>query len=307
MADRAPEITSARIAASRRLIYDAGADPQADRPAHVRAGSGCCFLAGTRTLAIAQDDAHFLALVDVDSGSTRALALPAGPGGQRQFDVSRGNKQLKLDLEACLFHDGQVILLGSGSTPARQRAFFIDPVSGAVETRELAAIYAALRAHPLLAGAELNIEGAVLLSPTVLRLFQRGNGRGAIDATFDVPWPLAPRVLDARRWVLGAVAGVPLSFADATRVDAGIVFLAAAENSPDAVDDGEVMGCAIGLLEDPVRAVRLPYHGKPEGIAADPDRSGVFWLVVDADDPDAPAELLELHTSAESGPDRPRR
>ena len=45
-----------------------------------------------------------------------------------------------------------------------------------------------------------------------------------------------------------------------------------------------------------MRTARIPYDGKPEGIAADPDpgRASMFWLVVDKDDPDAPAELVSI-------------
>src|SRR5688572_25398260 len=91
---------SIRVLSRRPLHYAEGADAKLDRPAHVRAGSGCSFIEGTRTLAVVQDDSNFLALVDVDTGKTRAITLPAGVGGLRQFDSKRGNKKQKMDLEA---------------------------------------------------------------------------------------------------------------------------------------------------------------------------------------------------------------
>ncbi len=84
----------------RELVYSAGADPSADRPAHVRAASGLSWLGGR--LCVLQDDANFIARVDLAGGSVEPLELPAGEGGLRLFDKTRGNKHLKLDLEACL-------------------------------------------------------------------------------------------------------------------------------------------------------------------------------------------------------------
>jgi hypothetical protein len=285
--------SSMRIVSRRPLHYLEGADAKLDRPAHVRAGSGCCFIPGTRTLAVVQDDAHFLALVDVDTGKTRSITLPPGPGGLRQFDTERGNKKSKMDLEACAYIDDRIVLFGSGSTDQRERIVVVDPTTGASQIRDMHALYDALRRHPLMAGAELNIEGAVQIE-NGLRLFQRGNGAGAVNATFDVPWPLAPKILHAQKWELGEIEGVRLTFTDATKVNDQIIFLAAAEDSPNTYDDGVVVGCAIGFLEEPIRIQRIPFEGKPEGIASDPTRPGKVWLVTDRDDPSAPSELIEL-------------
>jgi hypothetical protein len=292
MSSGSPSPSQARVLSRRRLRYADGADARLDRPAHVRAGSGCCFL-DARTLAVVQDDANFLALVDVATGEARAIPLPVGAGGLRQFDRTRGNKQDKWDLEACLAVDGKVVLLGSGSTDKRERVVEIDPASGQVQVHDMHALYEALRRHPLMAGAELNIEGAIRIEGGV-RLFQRGNGAGGVNATFDVPWPLAPPILAARRWDLGDIDGVALTLTDATRVGKRTLVVAAAEASPNTYDDGKVFGAALGFLEEPLRLVRLPIDAKPEGIAADPARPGVCWLVTDNDDPNAPAELIEV-------------
>jgi hypothetical protein len=60
--------TGCRVLSRTALVYDAGADAKSDRPAHVRAGSGCCFVdipGQGRRLAVVQDDAAFVALVRV--------------------------------------------------------------------------------------------------------------------------------------------------------------------------------------------------------------------------------------------------
>ena len=113
---------AARVESRRALRYEAGADVDTDRPAHVRAGSGCAFVdvpGVGRRLAVVQDDCNFIALVDVAASGkagVSAIALPRGPAGFRQFDSGRGNKSHKLDLEsvASVSVDGAPALLAMG-------------------------------------------------------------------------------------------------------------------------------------------------------------------------------------------------
>jgi hypothetical protein len=82
------------------------------------------------------------------------------------------------------------------------------------------------------------------------------------------------------------------------------VFLAAAEDAPDAIADGPVSGSAVGLLEPSPSGVRarwtrlLGNDGQPspykvEGVAIDRDVRGAF-LLTDSDDPRVPAMLLRV-------------
>lgn len=326
---QARESSSLRaVVRSRRpLFYAQGADRSLDRPAHVRAGSGLAWWTGGglgARLVVAQDDSSFLALLDAPHASVDALTLDHVHEGQRQFDDTRGNKKRKLDLEACTVARGpdgreRMIAWGSGSLPARERLVVLEPGAGA-RIVDAGALYAGLRGAEELAGSELNIEGAAALGDRV-RLFQRGNGapRGAlqpVDATCDLDlaellaWLDAPeshappRPRDIVQWDLGSVRGVRLTFTDACRGPGdAVAFLAAAEASPDATRDGEVVGVAIGVLERSGEArwalVRdaggEPVLDKCEGLAWVPGAAGRRALVVvDRDDPDAPSELLEL-------------
>src|SRR5262245_23852502 len=105
-----------------QLLYEGGADPHTDRPANVRAASGLARVNGQ--IALIQDDAHFVALIDPVTGRARAISLPAGDDGVRQFHAARGNKKLKLDLEACVAIETRgaptLLAFGSGSLPARE-------------------------------------------------------------------------------------------------------------------------------------------------------------------------------------------
>lgn len=307
------------------LRYTEGADAALDRPAHVRAASGAAFVRtpqGLR-LAVVQDDANFLALVDVASGKVHAVPLPS-KGGLRLFDEGRGNKKDKLDLESLveLPVEGSkaLVAFGSGSSAARMSlaVLRVDRSPAAVELVDARTLYAALAQHPLLAGgAELNLEGAVLLSNGNLRLVQRGNGLGRVNALFDVPWaalwkhlrapdavPLPP-VRATKLSALGEIDGVPLTLTDAASSRGQLWVLAAAEASPNAVDDGAVVGCALGRLNPDgtfalhrlVDAKGAPFVGKPEGLAFDPAQPDTAYVVVDADNPDQPAELLKVALS----------
>ena len=327
--------SAARVLSRRKLFYSDGADPTRDRPLHVRAGSGCAFadIPGVgRRLAVVQDDASFIALVDCKGTRVDSIDLPAGRGGLRQFDKLRGNKMDKLDIEAvcALTIDGAPALLAIGSGSAAPRELFVltrfttdGPVVEALPAR---AVYARLRATRAFAGSELNIEGMALLDEAhggapggTLRLFNRGNGAAdatgpAVDATCDLSLqallahlrdPLAHAAPGPGNVVghdLGRVDGTRLTFTDATATPQGIVFLASAEASPNAIDDGDVAGTAIGLLRPGGTRLMVPIldeRGRPlkdkvEGIAIDPAVPGKAFVVVDRDDAKAPAELLIL-------------
>lgn len=311
----------ALVRAPRPLHYSAGADSSLDRPAHVRAASATAWV-GPR-LAIVQDDAHFLALVDPRDPGAEVASFPlaADERGVRQFDDTRGNKKHKLDLEACVVvptAGGPVLLaFGSGSTDRRENVVVargLGSSSPEVRTQHAPELYAALRSCTAFAGSELNVEGVARVGDR-LRLFNRGNGapRGGllpVDATADVSisallahlWDGAPTPTPGEvvQYDLGAIDGVRLGFTDAVAVGERVFYLAAAEASPDAYRDGPVAGVVLGVIEGgEVRQARVRtedgfFAGKAEGLAFDPDDPRRGFLVIDRDAPDDPAELWQL-------------
>jgi hypothetical protein len=305
---------SARIARCEPLLYAEGASPELDRPAHVRAASGIASVDGE--LVIVQDDANFIAVRRAD-GAVDAITLAAGPGGRRRFETVLGNKNDKLDLESAVRVDiggaPFVLGVGSGSLPARERIAIVDVRARSARLFDASALYARLRANRAFAGSELNVEGAVVIDGA-LRLFQRGNGAPrdgitAVNATCDVPlegfvsWlegGAMPEPTNVRRYDLGTERGVMYGFTDATVIGGRVFVVAGAEDSPDVVQDGDVLGTRIGVIEgDSVRfATLLDAEGRPslakvEGIAptSDPMR---LHAVTDLDDPDAPSLLCEI-------------
>ena len=297
---------SVRVVSVRALRYTTPAAPDADRPPHGRAASGLAVTGGR--LVVVQDDAAFIATVAGDRVS--ALALPRGANGRRRFEVALGNKHDKLDLEACVAVGPELWAFGSGSAPPRERIAVVDST---VRVLDAAPLYQLLRDA---AGGALNLEGAAVLSDE-LWLFHRGN-TGPADAgpaVIRVPRaPLArwladpaasppPAPLGATRFDLGAIDGIRLGFTDAAASGDRVLYLAAAEASPNAIDDGAVCGSHLGVIEgrlddDPTVRATLLCHGdrplKAEGLALDPRDPRRAWIAVDPDDVDRPAELYEL-------------
>jgi hypothetical protein len=312
------------------LHYGEGADATLDRPRHVRAGSSLAWVPAG--IALVQDDANFVAVVDPAKAGVRAIALPAGEAGRRQFDDTRGNKGHKLDLEACVAvdDDGETLLLAFGSGSSRRREYVA--LLRGWESREPSVmvvhaprLYEALRREESFAGSELNVEGAVYLGDR-LRLFGRGNGAPRagvrpVNATCDLGWPallaylrapdrLPPPVpVNVVRYELGRLGDIPLGFTDAALSGEAVLFSAAAEESPDATRDGRVAGSAVGVIDANGRARWAPlteapgvtFAAKVEGLLPARDARSRLYIVVDADDPDAASELctVELRGSWE--------
>lgn len=317
--------TLAAVVTSRTpILYGEGADAALDRPTYVRAGSS---LARTRDgIAVVQDDANFIAIVDPLTGRARAITLPAGHGGRRLFDRLRGNKKYRLDLEACVAveeRDGTLLIaLGSGAKKRREKVALVRRCESPhpdVSVVHVPRLYKKLRQEEAFAGSQMNVEGAIRVGDS-LRLFGRGNGAARdglqpVNATCDLDWkafvahlhapddapPPTPR--NIVRYELGEIDDVPLGFTDAAVWRDSIIYSAAAEDSPDVIEDGRVTGSAIGVVIDGGGGTRWApltepsgkiFDGKVEGLVPADSVSPRFFVVVDADDPEAASQLCTV-------------
>ena len=286
----------------RQLRFDDG-EPVRAASAVARFGDGWL---------IAQDDATHAAWLRADGGSGRVRVLPP-VDGHETFSSAEGTKHLKPDFEAACPVGGGVLLLGSGSSPARMRASLVTDAS-AFTVAELGPLYRAVTAALGIAADRLNLEGACVAGDR-LRWFQRGNSAAGVpSASVDVDLAAllaavrgaagADRVEvgDVRRYDLGTVAGVALAVTDAVALpDGRVIVSAAAEDTPNAIDDGPVVGAAVAVLADgrqPMVAA-LPRPDKIEGLGLRSyDADGASLLaVVDADDPSVPSAALSLRVS----------
>jgi hypothetical protein len=268
---------------------------------------------------VAQDDATVAAWLH-EGRVAPVPVLPAVEGLER-FSEAAGTKHLKPDLEvACPAEvDGvpAVVLLGSGSTARRMRGVLVrrSDAGFRIEAAELGPLYARVAAELGLPVEHLNLEGASRHGGTV-RWFNRGNlAAGVPSSSVDVPLgALVDAVLGRgdvtavpvgrpRRYELGEVEGIGLAVTDAVALPDGRVLLsAAAEDSPNAVDDGPVVATALALLDDEevVAVAAIPevdgHVHKVEGLALRGVDGGEAHLlaVVDDDDPGTPSAAIDL-------------
>lgn len=286
---------TARVVERRPLVDSRGQ--------HVRAGSGLAWW-GPR-LAVVQDDTRSLAVIEPRSGRIEWASF----GGN-----APDPKPQKLDTEALVAAGGELLAFGSGSTSAREVIVRITPGVGFARC-PAPRLYQMLRDDTAFSGSELNLEG-VALSGEDLVLFQRGNGapRAGLEPVsstarlglaellthLDRPDAPPPLLRDVRAHQLGTLEGVRLTFTDAACTQGRLFYLASAEASPDTYRDGVVVGSAIGVLGEgeptPITGPNgQPFTGKAEGLALASE--GVAFVVLDADDPDVPADLCSLALS----------
>ena len=271
---------------------------------------------------VAQDDATHAGWWR--DGSLSPLRVLPRVEGLDRFSEAAGTKRLKPDLEvACPAEvDGEpaVLLLGSGSTARRTRGVLVHLDDGrpVAQAGELAPLYALVARRLGLGDGQLNLEGASRHGGTV-RWFNRGNLAagvrpgsvdvrlaGLVDAVLGRTDAASVPVEQPRVYDLGEVAGVGLAVTDAIALPDGRLLLsAAAEDTPNAVDDGPVVAAALVLVDgDTVLDVAAvpPVDGrvaKVEGLALRAVRDGDVHLlaVVDDDDPTRPSTALEFHVA----------
>jgi len=287
--------------------------PSRGRAAHLAAASG--LVRAGRHVYVVADDEHHLGVFDAGTrrpGTLHRIRVGTLPDG------TKARKRAKPDFEAivalpafsgCPF--GALFVLGSGSRPNRRSGVLLPLAAdgrlrGSPRRIELGPWFALLTRE----FGQPNVEGAFVDGP-YLSLLQRGNKSSANDAR--VRMRLAP-TLDAlargrapgaatfgsvTRYRLPEVNGVPLCLTDGAALPGGgFAFTAVAEDTRDAVADGECAGSAIGLVgaDDRVRALwRLDPPLKVEGIAVTSHTASLELMVcTDADDPDHPGRLLRV-------------
>ncbi len=268
---------------------------------------------GACSYIVADDELGLLVLPD----DGEARIAPLLPGALPSEHHAR--KAGKPDFEAlCAWPGGGLLALGSGSTAARHRACLLRHGASDMspETAEVVDM-GPLHAH--LAGQfpGLNLEGAAVVDDTLV-LLQRGNGVGNRNAIIEIDLAAAQRQLargapwgpELVRTIvevdLGARGGAVLGFTDASPLpDGSLVFVAAAEASPDTYQDGAVTGAVIGRI-DRDGAVRwivdFPEPAKLEGVHAELAGEALhLWLVTDPDDRTRPGSLYGAELTTRTG------
>jgi hypothetical protein len=232
--------------------------------------------------------------------------------GNDRFSSSEGTKHLKPDLEAaCALPDGTLVVLGSGSTAARRRGVVVG--HGPPLVHDLTALYDRVAVRLGVPPEVLNLEGACVVDEN-LRWFHRGLPAGgwpsaSVDLPLDTPlWEALDQAqpIHVLRYDLGSVDGVGLAVTDAVALGAGPVLVsAAAEDSPNAYDDGPVVGSALLLLdgERVLERAEIPRVddrvAKIEGLALVAEGASDIRLMatIDADDAARASLVVELRVT----------
>ncbi|EYR64329.1 hypothetical protein N866_12640 [Actinotalea ferrariae CF5-4] len=273
---------------------------------------------------VAQDDGTHAAWLreGVERPAQPVRLLPPVEGHDDFFEAD-GTKVLKPDLESAVHvSDGEdgpwLLLLGSGSSPARTRAVLARAAGAraAVVAVELAPLYDRVARVLRVERDLLNLEGACVVDD-VLRWFHRGApaagvptasvdvGLGSLlDALVDRRPVAAVDVRGRRAYGLGEVRGVGLAVTDAVALGAGRVLVsAAAEDTADPRDDGPVVGSALAVIDadgSVLDEVALPHLDgcvpKVEGMALErcDGQEARVLATLDADDPTTPSLAVTL-------------
>ena len=292
--------------------------PTALRELNVHASAGPGFIAAASGLAhvgehvyVIADDAHEIGAFRLSDAAPGRLTRML-PGELPTDEAER--KRVKPDFESLARLPGHgggggaLLVLGSGSRKSRHGGVLWQlgedsGLEGEPERLDVSALYGTLESEI----PDLNIEGTAVSGDRLL-LFQRGNGRAAVNAVvaLDLAASLAAlaentltpdAVVAIRRYDLGEVGGVRLAFSDAAALaDGRIVYSAVAEGGDDTFHDGHCAGAGVGIIEADGELGHwepLEPAAKVEGIEARLDgRELRLLMVADADDPGRPSPLL---------------
>ncbi len=206
------------------------------------------------------DDSPYLYVLDKTFKEIKRISLTDTAG----FGSGRVVKEEKEDLESMtkIELDGEtyLLLLGSGSAPARRQAYLIslhEPLSPVVERLSLAKLYDRLQQDKrVVNGNLLNIEG-IAAGDGKLHLLQRGLGNGRnVLVTYDLAEFIsflrgrstAPPAYAVAVFMLQQINGFGAGFSGAYLFDDKLFFTASVESTTNAIEDGEVLGSFVGYI-----------------------------------------------------------
>ena len=273
------------------------------------------------------DDSPFLYQLDAQFNLVKQYPL----FNTSEFASGRIPKALKPDLESmAYFKYGRkelLLILGSGASPARNRGFLVNLTKGAeVQEVDLSRFYTFLkRVLGLAADGELNLEG-LAIDQTYTYLMQRALGTGTnvlfrfdtddfksfLMNNGDIP------VAAVYHFTLPKTGDFIAGFSGAYALNDRLFFTASVESAPNAIEDGEVLGSIIGVIDlnalpyatDPANPLQVPtvqlknedgsiYLGKAESLIVRENEGDAYDVVVVSDDDLGGSELLEVKLEVE--------
>ncbi|GAA4432174.1 hypothetical protein GCM10023188_20510 [Pontibacter saemangeumensis] len=279
------------------------------------------------TYYVVGDDSPFLYQLDAQFNLTERHVL----FDTAAFASGRIPKPLKPDLESMAHftygRDHMLLLLGSGSSEMRNRAFVVNLTEGmAVKELDFSRLYLFMRrVLRIEAEGELNLEGfamddtytyimqrAIGSGTNVLFRFNSSNFKDFVINDGDIP------VAAVYHFALPQVEGYTAGLSGAYALNDRLFFTASVENTPNAVEDGEVLGSLVGMIDlnalpyasDAANPMQVPavqlknpdgsvYKGKAESLVVQAGEGGVYNLIVVSDDDQGGSELLQIQLEVE--------
>ena len=204
-------------------------------------------------------------------------------------------KKDKFDFESIALKGNEIHLLGSGSTPKREKRITYNLETRAIQEKSLSKLYQNLKKSASISDDELNIEGAIFCMDNWL-LFQRGNGANSRNGVFKTKSLEIECPNEFIKVQLPKIQHVETSFTDAILVEDKIYFLATAEDTTSTYDDGEILGSLIGRMDSQTFKIeftqKISNNHKFEGLTLfKKTESDIHFLICEDNDSD----LLETN------------
>lgn len=217
------------------------------------------------------------------------------PLAEDGIGLEKITKSDKPDFESITTDGVNYFVFGSGSTEKRIDLIEVSKITNEViSVHKLDILYESMKSFANLNDADFNIEGVIFDNDTWY-FFNRGNGPKKQNGIFVVT---GDNILNDFRITYTPISlpkldKVQTSFTDAVKVDDKIYFLAAAENTDSAFDDGEVNGTLVGRINPKKMKVEktkiISKDKKFEGITLfKKDQAFLEFLI--CDDADNPSE-----------------
>ena len=166
-------------------------------------------------------------------------------------------KKWKPDFESMeLVNEHQIYIFGSGSKSPERDVLVIVFLQENYRTEvvNLSSFYTEIKGLKEFAAIELNIEACTILNGRIFFFNRSGNLFFSFlmddfnSIIFNEESFISPKIYQLR---LPSIKGIEAGFSGATGVEASnqIIFTASVENTPNAYDDGEILGSFIGMIE----------------------------------------------------------
>ena len=208
-------------------------------------GSASGLLLRNQTLYIISDNASYLYEYQLNEKTLSKIKL-------FENDVLENiPKKQKADVEAITHYGDDLYLLCSGSTENRNKMFHYNTISKSVKTIDLTDLYLSMQSFANIQPEDFNIEGLIFTGETWY-FFQRGNNGTGKNGIFTVAGKSLENEFSIlyNSYKLPKIKGIQSTFTDAILVDNSLYFLATAEDTSSAYDDGEIFGSIIGRINE---------------------------------------------------------